>query len=690
MTEAQGMVEPPQPQSGMKTNFSGRVRNTRLPISHSLMPVFEAVVNSIQSLADRPPGRAPGLITVKIVRENALSNQSTKRAIVSLEPITDIEIADNGNGFDYENFRSFETLDTDHKAKYGCRGVGRLLWLKAFERVEIDSVYLDEIGRSRRRTFTFSEALGGVGNETDMDASGLEVRTVVRLCSFKKPYQQNAYKRLSVIAEDLLEHCLFYFVRPTAPPHVVVRDDNETIDLMSMYDQYIESSTAQDQIEVKGQKFELSHIRMRSNPKNEHLISWCAANRVVFEDKLSGKIPGLHGRIDDKAGAFYYACYVTSPFLDEHVHAERTGFNILDASDGLFSEEPMWKDIRDAVIAAITNHLYPYLEVGRKAGEEALARYAAARPRYRSILKYLTSDEKAIDPNLDPKQIESLFHGHYYRLESEILDEGQTIMNFGKNETRAQYEARIENYLTKVTDVKQSDLANYVAHRRVVLDILDTALKRNPDGSYQREELIHEIIMPMRTTSDDLRFDEYNLWIVDERLAFHNYLASDKALNSVRILDSKSRKEPDIFSLDVLDRPILITDKKQFPMSAFTIVELKRPMRDDYDDRENPIAQVLGYLRLLRAGKATTSDGRPIPASSEAPGLCYIICDLTDKMRQFAEEASLSPAVGGMRYYGYNDPLRAYIEVISFDEVLRGARERNRAFFDKLGLPQYE
>jgi hypothetical protein len=27
---------------------------------------------------------------------------------------------------------SFETLDSDHKARLGCRGVGRLLWLKAF------------------------------------------------------------------------------------------------------------------------------------------------------------------------------------------------------------------------------------------------------------------------------------------------------------------------------------------------------------------------------------------------------------------------------------------------------------------------------------------------------------------------------------------------------------------------------
>ena len=38
-------------------------------------------------------------------------------------------------------------------------------------------------------------------------------------------------------------------------------------------------------------------------------------------------------------------------------------------------------------------------------------------------------------------------------------------------------------------------------------------------------------------------------------------------------------------------------------------------------------------------------------------------------------------------YFGFNDNFKAYIEVISFDRLLNAARERNRAFFDKLGLP---
>ena len=42
-----------------------------------------------------------------------------------------------------------------------------------------------------------------------------------------------------------------------------------------------------------------------------------------------------------------------------------------------------------------------------------------------------------------------------------------------------------------------------------------------------------------------------------------------------------------------------------------------------------------------------------------------------------------------MGYFGYKKNLKTYIEVISFDQLYQGAVERNKAFFDKLGLPNY-
>jgi hypothetical protein len=47
----------------------------------------------------------------------------------------------------------------------------------------------------------------------------------------------------------------------------------------------------------------------------------------------------------------------------------------------------------------------------------------------------------------------------------------------------------------------------------------------------------------------------------------------------------------------------------------------------------------------------------------------------------------LNPTDDGMGYLGYHDVFNAYIEVVSFDRLLSLANQRNRAFFDVIGLP---
>jgi hypothetical protein len=40
-----------------------------------------------------------------------------------------------------------------------------------------------------------------------------------------------------------------------------------------------------------------------------------------------------------------------------------------------------------------------------------------------------------------------------------------------------------------------------------------------------------------------------------------------------------------------------------------------------------------------------------------------------------------------MGYFFYSKTFTALVEVISYDRLVNAAKERNRAFFDKLGLP---
>jgi hypothetical protein len=256
-------------------------------------------------------------------------------------------------------------------------------------------------------------------------------------------------------------------------------------------------------------------------------------------------------------------------------------------------------------------------------------------------------------------------------------------------EDKEEYSKRIDEYLSKASDLKRSDLANYVAHRKVILDLFGKAIVKDEDGKYSKEEVLHKLIMPMQKNSDEIRFEDSNLWLVDERLAFHNFLASDKTLSSLPITDSKSIKEPDLLGLNVYDNPLLVNDGQSLPLASITVVEIKRPMRNDAKAGEDkdPIEQALGYLERIRNGNVKTERGRQIPNSEDIPGFCYVICDITDSIKKRCGLFNLKVTSDKLGYFGYNDNYKAYIEVISFDRLLNMARERNKAFFDKLGLP---
>jgi hypothetical protein len=193
----------------------------------------------------------------------------------------------------------------------------------------------------------------------------------------------------------------------------------------------------------------------------------------------------------------------------------------------------------------------------------------------------------------------------------------------------------------------------------------------------------------MRKTSDEVRMDSCNLWLIDERLAFHDFLASDKPISSMPIVDSLDAKEPDICALNVFDEPILVSDRTTVPLASIVIVELKRPMRNDAapGEEKDPVEQAFGYLERIRNGRAQTAAGRPIPRSEDIPGFCYAVCDLTPTVVRRCKTLGLNPTSDGLGYFGYNPNYKAYVEVISFDGLLNSAKQRNRAFFDKLGLP---
>jgi len=681
----------------MESELQGRLRNTHLPASQAAIPLFEAVVNSIQACEDNE------LVTGRPLREHRITVRILRLSQDHLgqnlrgqrEPIVGFEITDEGIGFTDGNFQSFSMLDSLFKAKRGCRGIGRLMWLKAFRRVTVDSIFQDDDGL-KRRTFRFDPAKGVDPDGDPTHAEGLK-RTTVHLDGFEAKYVEKCPTSADGLATGLLEHCLWYFVRDQGVPTIFVNDVGESLNLDTLYDDHMHASAlAELDLEIKGQPFTVTHVKFRVGKRRVHSLNYCAGGRVVKEEPIQTKVPGLVGTLRDDRGAFTYAAYLTSTFLDERSTAQRIGFNIEDEVDGLMAATDIsFRDIRTAVLPRVRKFLSISLDQNVAAAKERVASFVSTKaPRYRPILGHIPEEELIVDPSISDASLDALLHKHLFNIEESILAEGHAMMAPGAEETEDTYRTRLDGYLQKVADLKRSDLANYVAHRRVIIDLLAKAIERRSDGRYAREDMIHQLIVPMQITSNDIAFRRQSLWLLDERLAFHDYLASDKPIGQMPITTSRDAKEPDVAMLRVFDNPILVSDKADGPGASITVIEIKRPMRGGFragqDEERDPILQALDYLKRLRQG-SMTSIGRPIPNADKIPGFVYIVADLTPKMRECCELYQLKPTADGMGYFGYHGSERynAYIQIMSFDGLVVSAKERNRAFFDRLGLPTH-
>ncbi|WP_031842740.1 hypothetical protein, partial [Vibrio parahaemolyticus] len=641
-------------------------------------------VNSIHSIEEKGNSDT-GKVVLQI---NRATQESLDFDAKSLPPILGFTITDNGCGFDETNFKSFETLDSDHKIDKGCRGVGRLMWLKVFDLVEVESHFIDVDSQLKKRVFRFNDK-SGVHSENVQVATEQQSGTQIKLVGFDESYRKQVPTKGLTVANQLLEHVLWYFVRQGSAPNIQVEDAGEIFELDSLLEEHMHASAFIETIKIRDYAFDLTHIKFRASVNKKHQLALCAANRLVKEESIQGKIPGLYGKISDASGEFTYTCYVSSGYLDHRVRSERTSFDIAENAEDMLNEVS-FKDIRDAVLERTKEYLQDVLtenvSAGRKRVDDFINSHA---PRYRPIAHYVAEEQLIVDPEKSDKDLELHLHAQWYEVERQLVSEGHDIMQPQNEEHVEEYKGRLSEYLRKAEDLKQSDLANYVSHRKVIIDLLQKSIERLDDGKYAREDMIHELIMPMRKDSSEVLLDSCNLWLIDERLAFHNYLASDKTLNAMPITGNDSTKEPDLLSLRVFDNPLLVNDQNSFPLASITVVEIKRPMRNDMREGEDkdPIDQALSYLERIREGKVKTKSGRPIPGNNDIPGYCYVLCDLTESMHRRCRRANLRITSDGMGYFGYNEPSHAYIEVISFDQLVKAAKERNRAFFDKLGLP---
>lgn len=650
-----------------KSSLISRVRNFSLTPNekNSLMPIFEAITNSLQSLYEAydKDWLNKGFVNILLYLD-----QEGKYP-------KDIEIEDNGIGFNKVNFDSFLTFDSTHKLEIGGKGIGRFSWLKVFESAHIISTFIEnDIKYKREFDFVLNDT--PIQNHSLIQVSDNEpIRTIITLKCMKSEYRSRFPNQMETVIKKVLIHFLPSLI--TVSPSINILSENQdSSDIKEVFSN--NSFNLQEQV-IETEKYGTLYLKNMFldkkclDTKQGHTLFLSANNRIVTDHKLSNQLGLLTNCVYEDHSVFYTGV-VTGKYLDEAVFGERSSLNL---------PEEVQNDIFKIVIdklkkGYLEQQIKDLLDTKTKSIERIVKKY----PRFSYMIKNPQewAGKLALSSQKDEDIVKEL-SVYDYRENSKIA-KNVVELSIDKGYTEDELNEKLTETIDKITDVNKSNLAEYVAKRKVILDILQSRLayKDQEKKSKFKEEAIHKIICPMTTTSDDINVKDHNLWIINDSLSFYKFMASDKQIKSF-LQDSDSMSRPDL----TLFNGCISFLKGNDPV---VIVEFKRPERDDYTDEENPISQIYNYIDEFREKKVHKADGTLIrQITNDTPFFCYVICDITDKLEKILSRENLHiPLVGKRGFFGYNSDYHAYIEIIDFQIMIDDATNRNNFFFEELGI----
>lgn len=676
--------------SGMlRTNLRGQIRQTPLPKWRALLPLFEAVMNSFQAIQDSESNIEHKII-IDVQREGNLLQDDEP-------PICGFEITDTGIGFDDDNFESFNTAYSEHKVDRGGKGLGRFMWLKAFDTVDISSVFeTHDKGMDKalwKREFRFDvdyNPENAIPSETSLGTVG----TTVKLGGYKKVYRQQCPQQVDKLAQRLAEHFILVLMQSNCPK-VEIHDQGIKTSLNTVFRENFKDNSSKSSFDLQGRHFTINGFRLSAPGASKHRLIYAANSRGVVTEMLDQYIPNLSTRlIDEDGSSFVYLAVVQGGFLNEKVNNFRTDFEIQDnIGDELELElnevDIKRSEIRDQCTTFIENDLSALIDDLNRIKIEKIKKYVHDdAPQYKPIIKYLDDFVGGISPNATKLDMELALHKELHNREVKLKRESKKILTqAAKLDDYEEYNNRFSKFMEQSNELGAAALAQYVMHRKIVLELFSKALSADKKTEkYPIEAAVHNIVFPMHSTDQDTLYSQQNMWLIDERLTYHSFIASDKALSSHNDFQAVSKKRPDLF---IFDRKMAFAENIEngSPINSLVVVEFKRPQRSDYTETENPLDQVLDQIQEIRDGQFLDDNGRPIPvANTQIPAFAYVVCDITDSLKSILLKRDLLPAADGLSYFGYHRNLGIYQEVIDYGKLLSDAKRRNRIFFDKLNL----
>ncbi len=466
--------------------------------------IYEAITNSIQA-------NATHIICKFHASDNLLQSESGEE--IANNKIDKISVWDNGDGFNEENYESFCKYRSEYKIKLGCKGVGRLSFLKIYNNAVYKSSLLD---KQIVKSFNFS-------NEFDTKNITIEPQKVKtqeteltlnsitpQYLNSKKKIDRRIELNVELIRAKVLLHLIptLFFYKKDKTRSIVI----DFIDVKS--DQQV-SITNEDIPEFEVEKFTITdkesnkedftlYYEIRKVSGDLHAY-YCANNRTVcdFSDKdLKISLPY------DYSGFLL----LESKYLDSHANNERNDFDIFPIKTDVYSTIS-WEQINSSLKKTIAKVIKAGIQETEEINKEKLLSIQEERPY---LIEYIEESDIDMAGFIDKRN---------------IIDKAKKKFDVAKESFLANSgkEKFTDKDLQDAIQITQNELVAYIFDRVQVLERLKSMI----DDKERVESIIHNLFMQKYTDDNYFSVGKNNLWLLDDRFTTYTYAASDKRIKDV-------------------------------------------------------------------------------------------------------------------------------------------------------------
>lgn len=629
----------------------------RPSVENFLLPMYESLSNSIYSINER--------WKTKAVTHGRMRLEITTASFSA-------KVIDNGIGLNDENYDKFKTPFTNHRLKKTGKGFGRFIGFKVFDRISYSSNYMKN-EKTLFRNFDFN-----IYEDQEIGPQSLSLKHKPDLgCTVYYEGVKASFENISQeldeldIVERVIRYFLPYFIGGQVP-NLKISIDGVEFDAQSNFLEFFDPQIQKEvEIDIEGEthKFDIQISKvMRGKLFKKHSMLLFADGRIIGSGRdIEGKIGKAFFEGADGKKHIYIAT-VSGDFLDKNANTARTQIEI----------DP--KDI-DVIVKSISEIILDqeeeFVKEHRAKQTVDVASAIAKTPLLRSALR--------------GKSLSEYVNGQQMNWKAENFVSDLALKRFrDQREWEREFEeslsepaalaAKRDEILQHISDENRDALASYVAHRKTIIQLAEKTLELQGDGRMSPEDVFHDLVHPRYADSDNTKFYQHNLWMLDEKLSFFSHISSDRA-NS-----GGARKKGDkVGDLVFFDDCSIYRESDN---DTVVLVEFKRPGRNDYrfgSAKTDPITQVIDTANKIREdGKIISTRQRTITVPKGVRIYCYVIADLESKLKSVCESHDMKKSWDGLGYHKYHQSKDMFIEVLGYDKLLTDAKKRNAAFFDVL------